>query len=628
MNRRSFSLRLTLAGVLVLGLSVPAFAVTRDQEYQQANELRGARKFDEAVAAYEALLKKPDCTPQQQATCYWSIIDCRRQQKKPAEALAAVDKLLAVLPPEDSGLHGATETRADLLVELGRREDAARYAIETAGRFAQDPDYAAAWHQRSGHLWFDLKRYSEAAEQLSSAAELAKKGGNLRRAADTLWTAAEAMWTAKELDKSAAFARQVSELNSPDVPPDLRFAARNRMGEALLRQDRPVDARAMYQSFLTGETNTEFRQRWWMTVARLFQNEKNTGAALDALEHVITGQAGKVGYGHWFEAQWMIADVLAQSGDLNASLQAARVCLDVADNRDRVSQSADRVSQLLQQIDKKPDRAKAFMAFQRGETKDNPLESPLVAPSPDRMKAFAVAETQLGTDAQAMVQRGLMRAYLGQHKEACALLLEACRRAVGEDVGPAYSALLFVGVRGVRGNAVELDSFARFLAFGPGRADGKSNLSDPFAALQLPPAAVQMPADQQQTLAELRQRLERIAEDTNWPEEGRRDAFRGLQRVHSALGDWGDPAVFQWYQDCMAREKDIWTQESMFAGVLAAARQGQAHWGSTLQYLANRGTLAPQLQKAVETLSKRREGPMLTVQQMEEQTRLTSIFRR
>ena len=621
--------RWVLPVLLVLGLTVSSAAAPKiDSPFEQAEKLRSARKFAEAGAIYQTVLSSPQLPMEEKIRCLLRIVDCDRQQKKLPEALAATDQLLTLLTPGGSAVRSATETRCDLLIQMNRREEAALYATECGARFPDDPDYAASWYQRSGHLWLDVKRPAEAAGQLSRAADLATKGGNLRRAADSLWTASEAMWNAKELDKSAAFAQQVSDLDSPDIPPDLRFWARNRIGDCLVRQERLTEARQTYQSFIATETTAEFRPRWWLATARLWQREKNAAATIDALDHVITGQAGMVGYGHWFEAQSMIADTLVQAGDLNAALQAARVCLDVADTRDRVNQSAVRISHLLQQIDKTPNRAKVFMAFQRGETPENPLDAPLAPPDPDRVKAFAQAQDHLGTDTEAMIQRGLMRAYLGQRKEAYAVLMEACRRAVGEEVGPAYGTLLFVGVRGVRGNAVDLDSFARYLAYGAAGADGKSSLPDPFAALQVPPPAVQAVVAQQQALAEVQRRLEVIVEDPNWPEEHRRDAVRALQRVHSALGDWGEAAVSQWYLDSMAREKDGLTQDLLLPAILSCSRQGQIHWGGTLQYLVNRDTLSPKLQKALETLTKRHQSPMLAVQQLEEQTRLTAIFRR
>ena len=631
MNLRHLTCCLLFAATLFCGLPC-AHAASSDKEYDQAEQLRNSRKYDDALNAYQALLGKPNRTTEQKVRYLWGMVDCKRQQKKYPEALVLVDQIIATLPPKDFGLRPANDARFDLLGQVGKAEDSALYATQLAGLAGEDDiDSAISWYQRSAMRWMSIKRYPEALQQAQLAATAARSALMYRRVADSLWISSDAMWSASYFEKCIPPLQQILEIKSNDITPDYILRTRTRLSDCFLKLNRFNDARAAYQSYIDSETDANIRQRWWMAIARTWQTEKNLPAAIKAMEQVILAQPGISGHDYWYEAQSNIADLLGQTGDLSAAMQAAQICFAIADTRERVTASGNRIAGLLQQMDKKNTRAKAFTLYQREGGKDgvsNPLDALPFAPQAEVARIFTEAQTHLGTDPAALIQRGLMHAYLGQKKEACAILLEACRRAAGDDVLPACNALLFVGVRGLRGNVADLDHFAQFLAYGPTGPEGKSTLADPFLELNLPPAAIAISPDSLATFRELRKRLEQIVDDYSWTEGGRRDAVVALQRVHEALGDWNDKSVLDWYITHMETDRDARAQDLLFSGIMSAARQGQYHWGSSRQYLSSLDNLPPKLQKRMDPANKGRQSPFYNIDKLEEQTRASLIFRK
>ena len=652
---------------LLLAALLPLAALAGpDPALEKVDKLRQLRQFDAALAGYDELLKKPKNSRERQVGCYWGILDCKRQQKKPADALAAIDQLLAILPKDDPGVRPAAETRYDLLANFNRHEDAAKYADECAELFTAEPDLASNWRYRGATRWLAAKRYAEAVADAAKAAEIARQTENRFRLADSLWLTTDIALAANEPEKALPPLRRLLEFKEEEFQGDFRLRNQNRLGECLVKLNRLPEARQTYESFIAAEPSAEIRLRWRFAIARTWQTEKNVPALLDALDKVLTGQADSTGYGSWFDAQSQIADLLNQTGNLPAALQAARICFDMADSKDRVAASAGRIAQILQQLEKneaakkpveqkpvekkpenkkaekKPDLGAIVLSFQRlgpagtdgvaGTADDltNPLDAyPRIA-DPAREKIFAAAETSLGTDVDALIQRGLMRAALGQKKEACSVLLEAFRRAAGKEIEPAANALLFIGVRDVRGHGADLSTFVPFLAYGPTGADGKSTLQDPFAALALPPPGLPSPVADSEALRDLRRRLEWVVEDTNWPENGRRDAITALLRVHAALGDGGEKNVLDWYASRYSVEKDGTVQAGLLSGLLAAARRGEIHWGATRQYLAATATLSPALQRWAEQQATKPSpnSPFILIMKLESTTKATAMFHR
>ncbi|MFA4945279.1 MAG: hypothetical protein WC789_11330 [Lentisphaeria bacterium] len=641
-SRRGLAL---LAAATLALLAFAPRALAKDAALEKADQLRAQRQYDAALDAYDTLLKKPQLPLETQVGCLWGIVDGKRQQKKPADALAAIDRLLAILPANDDGRRTAREIRHYLLRhDLNRPADAGQFADACAAALAaDDPGPAATWSWQAATDWLAAKRYPEATAAAARTAEAARQAQNWRSVADSLWLASDIALYANDLEKAITPLRQLLDLvKDGDLAIDFQFRAQARLGDCLVKLNRLPEARQAYETFIATEPSAEIRQRWWLAIAQSWQTEKNAPAALDALAKVVTAQAGTTGYAHWVDAQWQSIDLLLQAGNLPAALETARGCFDIADTRERIIISGNRIVGILQQLDKKSDRATLFLDFQRfgpagkdgtpGTADDltNPLDAiPRIA-DPVREQAFAAAEATLGTDVEALIQRGLMRTWRGQKKEACAILLEACRRAAGDQVAPAANALIFVGVRGVRGHVADLDTFVPFLAYGPAGADGNSSLPDPFAALALPPPGLPpAAAAEAEGLRDLRRRLEHLQEDRYWPGNGRGDAATALLRVHGALADWNEKEVLAWYLARIAAEKTEHVPEPLLQGLLAAARQGRVDWGETRRFLAAAAaTLPPPQAATLAKFAKSPRNPLPALEKLEAAAKPDAIFRR
>ena len=443
--------------------------------------------------------------------------------------------------------------------------------------------------------------------------------------AQKLWKSAETAWNAKTPAQCLDPLNKILALDKETVPRDMRRRAQGLLGESLNKLDRRAEARQAYEKFIAEEPSGDQRQDWWLSIARIYETEKNIPAVMMALENILVGQADKVGTKHWYTALNMTVDYKARQGDPAATLEAARDCLALASNREQVNSAVGRVKQSLQDLDKNRDRAKIFVDYQRlgpagedgqtGTADDlvNPLDSiPRAAPPANRVAAFAAAEKTLGNDTQSLIQRGMMESLLGHQKEACAVLIEACRRAAGDDVELAYRSLIFLGVRGVRGNSADLSGYIAYLRQGP----GPDKTLDPFASLGLPQWKPTPSPSDEDTLRYAVQRLEGIVTDGNWPEKGRRHAASSLLTLHSALGDWGDVRVLNWYAMRLEAEKDDWTQQPLTHGFLAASRGGRLDWGETPGHLVS-GAYLPAMQKV---LSRPQSVPPQLLDKIEKET--------
>lgn len=447
---------------------------------------------------------------------------------------------------------------------------------------------------------------------------------------NTLWKEFEVCWRDKAFDQALVPLQKLLAFDKKAVSFDLWIKAQNSKGECLVRLERYAEARKAYESFIAAEVAAAPRQDWWLSIARTYEKEKNIPAAINALENVLNSQADKVETKFWLIALSMIADFKAQQGDLALALDAARDCLAIADSKQSCNSASARIKNTLQSLDKNRDRATAFMDYQnfgpfgadgvKGTADDlvNPLDSIPRAPQPvARMAAFAVAEKIFGTDTPALIQRGLMYSLQGRSKEACAVLMEACRRASGDEISTAYSTLIYVGVRGIHGHTADLRRFVSFLRLGPGGSPESGLLSDPFPSLGLPKwNARQLTATEVADLRYLIRRLEGLVLDNAWPDKGRREAASALLRLHSLLGDWGEPSVLQWYADRLEAGPDGNLQSALSHGYLAASRAGRIDWGETIKNLA----AVEQLPATKKVLSKSSINLLQILQKLEEST--------
>lgn len=414
-----------------------------------------------------------------------------------------------------------------------------------------------------------------------------------------LWQAFQSPWNRKAYEEALVPLRKTLALERGTMETEEWLRAQRYEAECLILLKRHEDARKAYESFLATEVAPDVRQSWWFGIARTYEAEENFAAAIDTLERVISAQADKAENKNWFAALEKIADLRIKQGDLAVALEAARDCFALADSMAAYKSASLRIQKILRAIDKNDDRVTPFLDYQRlgpfgedgekGTADDlvNPLDAVQRAPQPAaRLAAFAAAKKTLGCDTLSLMQRGLILSLEGKREEACAILLEACRRASGNEISPAYSTLVFVGARGVQGHQADLRKFATFLRFGPEGSPESGPLSDPFEAFTLPAwTAVKPTAAEIADYRYLIERLGAIAINTTWPKEskGRSEAGFAVLRLHSLLGDWGDPSVMRWYTDRLATETKTAYSSPFTHGYWAASRAGRVDWGAALK---------------------------------------------
>lgn len=598
MRREGTKVAIIVLHALVTLWAAPGFA--RDVQFEQAEQLKAKRKYDDAIPLYRAVIARPEADPDDRARSRWAVIDILRAQKKPAEALAEAGQLHDDLPADHWMKRQAAGAACDLLSQLERHDEAAALAARTAEAAADEREVAADWHMRCAYLLMRGKKYADAYEQGGKALRAAREADEHRRALDALWVQADAMYLAQDYEKCLVPLKAALDLKFDDVPGGQWLRVRQRTAECYTKLDRLADARAAYQSFLAVETDAPQRQRWWLAVARSWEAEKDSARAVAAYEQLIADRADLMCRDLWPEAQGSILRLTLQANDTAAALKALHLSLDLADSRDRIQAAAQQVLALLRKADGDPARARAFAAYQqfgragpdgRSGTPDDladPLQSVGYPANPARAAAFEAAAAKLGADAAASLHRGWMAAYLGKPKEATAWFLDACRRGAGDDYQSAVHALLLVGARSATGSISDVERVADYVLHGPGGGDGKARLADPFAAMglpPLPPAAALQPKDRA-TLVEICGRLATGLERGMWQSDMKADVVAALERVHGALGDWGAPGLADWYVARMEAEPAYKTQEAMLAGALAAARGGQAHMAGMRQCLA------------------------------------------
>jgi tetratricopeptide (TPR) repeat protein len=581
---------------------------------RQADQLRNGKKFEPAIAAYRTLLAGNDITTEQKAKWHWNIYDCYRQLKRLDDALAALDEVLAALPPGDGGARAAMDARYETLRQLNRHDDAARYAAQQAEVVADDLQYSCDWRMRAWNMWTSRKEFALAATAAEKGAAFAAARGDPRRHADFLWLAAEAWWQKPDPERSLQPLKELVKLKPGFGWSETIFRGKSRMVECYQKLDRSADLRDACAAFIPTESAANGRQRWWIHIARSWLADKNYAAAIEAAENALAAQAAMPGFERWAEAQAIIADALIAKGDHDAALAAALLHLNIITTREQFSLAVNRVANILRLIDKKTARATAFAQFATTGEGENPLADFKPLPADRVRKAFAEAEKLLPTDTEPMLQRGLMLAYVGDSKGACDALVEACRRAAGDEIPQAYSMLLYVGLRGQSGHAGSLPVAARYLATGDAGSDTQR-----LQALLTPAAVARVPG-RKVALEALRLQVEEILADPTWPEPGRRDAAAALQRLHSALGSWTEPGLKQWYEDRIAAEREPAVYDRLMPGLLNAVRGTAIHWGDVRAYVQT-SPVKPRLDKWLEGTNRAGRNPFAALARLEEQSR-------
>jgi len=370
-------------------------------------------------------------------------------------------------------------------------------------------------------------------------------------------------------------------------------------GELNQELNKKALALAAYTTAIQQTNDPRTKQYCNYRIGSIHLSEGRADDAIAAFDHVFTDSSGSMDY--WSESQHGIVDALQKANRFPEALAAAKICLNTATDANSIAANSQLIATLFQNLDKNVTRANAFLAYQQygpsgknGSPLTNPLDAIAYPTYPQREKTFAQLRDTAGDDAAASRIRAWTYVYTGHPTETLAHFAEYFRRSYNEPYPMlgVINDLVVVGVRGVRGHAVNLEKCIDFIRLGPDGPDGKTgtpdDLQDPFADIGLKPhppspnggLAPPSPAALK-ALIEMRAMLETLAVAEREDSYFRREIISYLDRVHMALCDWGAPGQADWYlkllRDATANEYDYST---VLRSAQTSARGSDLHYGN------------------------------------------------
>lgn len=545
-----------------------------------------------ALAECAVLVQLPGLTPELRRQVRMLEVGLLARAGDEAATSAAARRLEADYPGDAPVGQAALMAEHDLLRAAKKWELAAAKASEAAVKFAGDKPFAAQAWTKAADAQFRLKAWDAAFESAARALQ-----ADALVARETLDGAyhyqSEAAFSAGKFEVCAQVLRPVI-----DAWPEHRRARQfqDRCIDSLWKLKRYDEVRALLARVIQLRESPVERQQLAMRVGWSFVEQQRYDEALAAFEKVFT-EHPQVSDG-WRDAQGALVDVYRRKGEREKALQAARVLLDAAADREAFLRAVQVAGDILRELEPKAGKDKALQAYQLL-GKDGGVPDPLAQVAyPDlaaRRAAFAKAESELGFESDDFCLRARMRLYGGEPQQALAFYLQALRRAGPadylQDYGRIAGEVVWAGARAWTGCAGGLEPFFAFLLNGPAGADGKSatadDLLDPFATLVAPdarsaPAAANIPQTVQRELEQAQAHLLDLVRDADESVHRREQALWGLRRINESLNAW--PSLLAFYESALS-DKERRLQELVLVGRLAVAKADACHLGGIRQLL-------------------------------------------
>ena len=589
---RWFNLSL-VATILAIGL--PARAAEHgaaQQQFQQAIDAIKNQKIDEGLTILQAIAHDPKIDRDSRLRAFWKIVEVDRAAKKPERAIAVTNEMIEAFPRENTLLEQIYSAQSDLWGAMHKTDQAVEACHQVVAHAGGDRDAAVAARFRAAS---HLQQARDYAQLYDEATRLLALLDDDPRAAEALWYMVEATWPAGRYDECLEKARRIVA----EYPHSANWQSRmahQRVVDCLRKLEKPGEISAFYEEWEKKDPDAHLRQKWCLAAADSYAAEKDTDAALAAYRRVIAGHCDDNVSDLWYDAESKIVDSLAASGDFKAAIEEAHILFNAA-RPVAITQAAHRVIDLFNKLDHDSIRADRFIAFQchgpngpDGEpgTDDdltNPLDEIGYPVDQARRRALLKAFASLGNDAEATCHRGMICLYLGEPKDALAYFMEATRRSDMDNFDACALPMIVNGLRAVRGHSVGLDDAVHYVLDGPGGADGKPGMQDPFKpyASLAPhaPFAVTLAHRDVEMLTGLRTSLMASATDPTWPVETRRMAFAALARVNESL------EAADWYRGLLLDLGDASLKPAILSGALSAARGDALHLGDVRAFLAS-----------------------------------------
>ena len=607
--------------LLVVALAAPAAAVARSAETidsrleKAASQARNRATEEQGINACQEILAEPKATAAQRIRAFDTIVQAYRRRKAFEDAVKLAQTVRETYPADKELEWQAFSVQLDLYREWNKKDQALAAAKEFVERHGGDKPVCAAAQVKMANLLLDMGRNKECLAEAGKALEM---DANEARVASALRLMSEAAWRDNDAEQCLKVSARLLEpkyFGAVDIW--VQRDAINRYADCLKKLKRFDEVRAHYAKYEKSDSDPRQAQYWCMLVAGTYADENRWDEAIKAYERVFTHHPDVPE--HWYSAQWNTASAYANKGSFEDAIRAVRICLDSAGDAGTIGTCVRQIVEWFRKIDDNPTRANAFVNFQRfgpaGEDKEpgtdddlsNPLDALGYPAYAERERAFAEARRRAGDDAAGSRFRALTWVYSARPKEALKCFADAFARSDvvhrgDRDQVKAARDMVGIGVRAVRGHAVGLDAFYRFVRYGPAGPDGKLNteddLEDPFAPLlgitapstqprDLPDGEgglAELSAEEIRVLREARAVLERFAADVGEQDRVRRDALEALQRVHEALNDWGMAGQQDWYLNLLVSVRQNGLHSTLIAGGQTSAKARRYHLGSVHEY--------------------------------------------
>lgn len=557
--------RLFAATVLLLALAAPASAQSVRDRFSAASQAVGAKKYDEALEIYTALVTDKKVPRDDKATAWSRIIDIHRTTKKWDDAIAAAKQLLE-LQQDDARRKLVMLQIADLHAQAAQPDAAVAVLKELASKYPDDDDNFVQANLTAANYLVRAKQHAGAVEFFDAAAK--RMDDEDPRKLDAIISTSSALWDSEQIEKSIEIARTLTDPKYRVHPRLKDRQANERVITGLIKLKRQPEAIALLKEWEQTDPDLSLRPRWCLSAARTAQAAGDPDGALESYKRLFTAHASVPTSEGWFEAQSAIVEGLIRQKDLPGALKACHILFDAANDQGQLTGVVSTMADLLTKIDGNNKRARALVEFQLfgaagkdgkpGTADDltNPMPEIGYPDDPARQAAFAKGFAEVGDSAAAMFHRGQLCLYAGRPDAAASLYLQAARQS-GMEQWPTYvSAAVMNGWRPLNGTGHGMDAVAKYFA-------GDANAEDPFKSLQLasPPWSMPTPTEaQQKQLAEARQSLWQIAEDATLPPNVRTSALRGLARISEASPADELERCLKLTQDAEAGVRDLATQ--------------------------------------------------------------------
>ena len=485
---------LTLAALVSVGLAAENKDYQKDLRAAQSQQR--SKRYRECLKACDQMLEAYKETWQAKELTWLKVETLVLDSQYEATLKALAD--LAKAYSEDKELQAAAALRTgDVQRLLKKPEDAVAVYRKLAEAAAKDqPEQAAEALLRAGEtLAADLKKPDQA---LALYREVESKFAALdaKRAAEALRRIATAHEAeGKDFLKAAAAYQALTEKHAAVFDDGTLAGLCGKAVECFLKAEKPAEATAAARKAEESLKSVGLKASFGIRLGDLLLEQKRPAEARAEYQRIICSYP--LEQGACQNAQAKIVEAYRAESQWADALGAARILYDAAGDESSIRNAAQVVAQAFLAADGSLGRANDFLAYQRFGP-DGPDGKPKTE---DDIAANRLAEVKYPTPSAAANQqfqaavkaqpdgyegyraKGFLYVYWGKPKEGAGQFRLAFKAATLNQVPAASQELVLVGMKAFTASFRGLDRIFEYLSYGPKGKSGKENLPDPFAGL-------------------------------------------------------------------------------------------------------------------------------------------------